>query len=205
MEIQNHGVEISHKLKCSCQRGMEQSKNGIIYKLGYSNKWRKHKILIIASQMQWNTRAILKNELQDISGPNLYLRSFRDSLLRNALMILALLLPVSWIVAKFTFIEIIFVLHEKNNLKHLYIPTRNWDINLDIIRRCHCITWENTICINCVYLPEIDTFIGMRMFPTVHHSVTLVLSHIHKHTYITDGFILISKLLSLKLGVWLFQ
>ena len=74
-----------------------------------------------------------------------------------------------------------------------------------------CIIWENVICIICIYLPEIDTFIGM-MFPTVHHrevpyvqgnphyypgdilsitiSITIFsqlnsgfISHTHKHTH----------------------
>ena len=38
---------------------------------GYSNKWRKHKILIIASYILWNPTSILKNGLQDINRPNL--------------------------------------------------------------------------------------------------------------------------------------
>ena len=75
---------------------------------GYSNIWRKHKILIISSYVQWNTTATLKNGLQDINRPNLYLRcASGNSLPRNFLTILGLLLPVSWIVTKFTFIGII--------------------------------------------------------------------------------------------------
>ena len=75
-----------------------------------------------------------------------------------------LLLPNSWIVAKFTIIGIILgdapALHQKNNLQHLYIPTRNWYIYWDNIRWYHCITWEKIICIICMY---------PKMFPTVHH------------------------------------
>ena len=40
----------------------------------YSNKWKKQKILIIASYILWDPTAILKNGLQDINRPNLYLR-----------------------------------------------------------------------------------------------------------------------------------
>ena len=76
------------------------------------------------------------------------------------------------------------------------------------------------MCIICIYQPETDTFIGMRMFPTVHHkevpnvssllpwgffiiycTLANILSHIH--TYITEGSILISEFLSLKPGIWL--
>ena len=37
------------------------------------------------------------------------------------------------------------------------------------VRRYHCIIWEKIICIICIYLPETYTFIGVRMFPTVHY------------------------------------
>ena len=57
---------------------------------------------------------------------------------------------------------------ENNNLQHLYVPTRNWYIYCDNIRRYHCITWEN-VCMICIYLPETDTFMGMWMFPAVYH------------------------------------
>ena len=40
----------------------------------HSNKLKKHKILIIASCIWWNPTAILKNGLQDINRPTLYLR-----------------------------------------------------------------------------------------------------------------------------------
>ena len=37
------------------------------------------------------------------------------------------------------------------------------------VRRYHCIIWEKIICIICMYLPETYTFIGVRMFPTMHY------------------------------------
>ena len=37
-------------------------------------------------------------------------------------------------------------------------------------RRYHGIAWEKIICIICIYLPETDSFIGVRMFHTVHYS-----------------------------------
>ena len=58
-------------------------------------------------------------------------------------MILELLHPVLLIVAKFTFIGV--------NIRRYSIP------------------WNQIICMICIYLPEIDKFIGIRMFATVHH------------------------------------
>ena len=101
----------------------------------------------------------------------------------------------------------------KNGFQHFYIPTRNWYIYWGNIRRYHCIMWEKIICIIWLYLSETDTFIGIRIFPTVCHrkfpyvhgnphyyngifyqllytnqyflNTTLVLSNrcTHKHTY----------------------
>ena len=75
--------------------------------------------------------------------------AFRDSLPRNFLMILELLLPISWIMTKLIFIGVILEdtipLHGKNNMQHLYIPTRNWYIYWNNIRRNHCIAWEKII------------------------------------------------------------
>ena len=79
--------------------------------------------------------------IPDINKPNLtYTKptySFRDSLPRNFLMILAILLPVSWMVAKFSFIGIIL---EDTIALHAY---------------------ENIICNICIYQPETDTLIGI--------------------------------------------
>ena len=57
----------------------------------------------------------------------------------------------------------------KNGFQHFYIPTRNWYIYWGNIRRYHCIMWEKIICIIWLYLSETDTFIGIRIFPTVCH------------------------------------
>ena len=48
---------------------------------GYSNTWRKHKILIIDSKIQWIITAILKNGLQDINRSDIRDRyqDIRDS------------------------------------------------------------------------------------------------------------------------------
>ena len=47
---------------------------------GYNNKLRKPKLIIIASWIQWSTTAKLKNRLQDINRPNLYLRDVSEFL-----------------------------------------------------------------------------------------------------------------------------
>ena len=161
---------------------------------------------------------------------------FRGSLPRNFLMILALLLLVLWIATKFTFITITLeedniALHGKNNMQHLHTPTWNWYTYWDNIRRHHCTMWEKIISIICIYLPETNILIGIRMLSTAHYRefsyvqgnlhyypgisyqllytnqyfliTTLVLSHIYTH--ITEGSFFISELLPLKTGVWLSQ
>ena len=60
-----------------------------------SNKWWKHMMLIIPSEVQWNTTAILQNGLHDINRPDILERFFRDSLPRTFLMIFELLFPIS--------------------------------------------------------------------------------------------------------------
>ena len=73
----------------------------------------------------------------------------------------------------------------KNYLQHLHIPSRTCYINWDNRMPLHCIfqpekdvfigimlgdstaSWKKIICI--ISIPEADTFIGMKMFPTVHH------------------------------------
>ena len=106
----------------------------------------------------------------------------------------------------------------ENNLQHLYIPTRNWYINCDN-RTYHCIARKNIICNICVfptrnwyiywlilqdviyimgkdnlqhlhlYLQETDTFIGMRMFPTVHHREFPYKRHLHYYVGIFYQFL----------------
>ena len=98
-----------------------------------------------------------------------------------------------------------------------------------ILEDTHCVAWQKIICIIFVDQTETDTFIGMRLFPTMHHRevpyVSLLLSlgflinycipinifsrqlwfyHTFTHN-ITEGSIFISELLSLKPGVWLSQ
>ena len=65
-------------------------------------------------------------------------RSFRNSSPKNFL-ILELLLPVSWIATKFT-----------------YIGIRSEDAIV-----LNCIEWEKIICNVCIYQPETDTLIGI--------------------------------------------
>ena len=54
------------------------------------------------------------------------------------------------------------------------------------------------ICIICIYLPETDTFIGLRMFPTVHHrefpcvqgnTLTIPLTFFHQLLYTNQYFL----------------
>ena len=98
---------------------------------------------------------------------------FRDFLPINLLMILALVLPVSWIVTKFPFIGVILedtiALHGKNNLKHLHISTKNWYINWDNFRRYHCIGLGKKLWNSCICQPVTDTFIEIRVFPKVYY------------------------------------
>ena len=49
------------------------------------------------------------------------------------------------------------------------LPTRNWYIYWVNIRIYYCLTWQKIIYITCKYLPETDTFIGMRMFATMQY------------------------------------
>ena len=64
------------------------------------------------------------------------------------------------------------------------IPTRNWYIYWDDIRRYHYITWEKMICMICIHLPETETFIGMRMLLSLHHKE---LSYIQGNPYYYPG------------------
>ena len=83
-------------------------------------------MLIIASEIQWNTTSVLKNGLQDINRPNLH---FIDV---SGILYQAISWWFSWIVTKFTFVGVILedtiTLHEENNLQHLYIPPKNMDL-----------------------------------------------------------------------------
>ena len=147
-----------------------------------------------------------KNGLQDVSW------CFKDSLPRNFLTILPLLLPVSWMVTKYTFIGITL-----EDTIAINIPMRNWYINYDN-RTYHCTAWRKIICNICIfpirnwyiycviledtiyyirgkdnlqrlYLKETDTYIGMWMFPTVHHREFLcVQRNPHYYPGITQGF-----------------
>ena len=115
-------------------------------------------------------------------------------------------------------------------MQHLHIPSRTCYINWDNRMPLHCIfqqekdvfigimledstaSWKKIICI--ISIPEADTFIGMKMFPTVHHrefpcvqrnphyypgifcqflytnkyfiNTTLILSHTQTHTHHTS-------------------
>ena len=142
-------------------------------------------------------------------------------------MILELLIPVSWIVTKFTFLGILgdnIALNGRTNLLHLYIPARNWQIYWDNIRKYH-IYWDENVS-HCA--PQRISFCTGRyphyysgifyqflsifsqhnsgFYTHIHmHTYTCIQLHIHKHTHthtdITKGSIFISGLLCLKPGV----
>ena len=138
---------------------------------------------------------------------------FQGFFTTSFLMILPLLLTVSWMVTKCTFIGITL-----EDTIAIHIPTRNWHINYDN-RTYHCTALRKIICNICIfpnrnwyiycviledtiyimgkdnlqhlylYLQETDTFIVMRMFPTVHHREFLCV-HRNPRYYpgITQGF-----------------
>ena len=93
------------------------------------------------------------------------------------LMILPLLLPVLWLFTKFTFIGIILYnipLHCKGKIicNICIFPTRNWYIYWIILEDTIYMRKDNLQHLY-IYLQETDTFIGMRIFPTVHHQKLL--------------------------------
>ena len=88
----------------------------------------------------------------------------------------------------------------------------------DNIRRYHRIVWKKIICIICIYQPETDTFIGIRISHCSPQGIPLCTGkyphyysgifykfHTHTHANITEGSIFISELLSLKLEAWIYQ
>ena len=102
------------------------------------------------------------------------------------LMILPLLLPVLWLFTKFTFIGIILYnipLHCKGKIicNICIFPTRNWYIYWIILEDTIYMRKDNLQHLY-IYLQETDTFIGMRIFPTVHHQKLLCLQR-NPHYY----------------------
>ena len=102
------------------------------------------------------------------------------------LMILPLLLPVLWLFTKFTFIGIILYnipLHCKGKIicNVCIFPTRNWYIYWIILEDTIYMRKDNLQHLY-IYLQETDTFIGMRIFPAVHHQKLLCLQR-NPHYY----------------------
>ena len=88
------------------------------------------------------------------------------------------------------------VLHGKNNLQHLCIPTRNWYIYGDV-NVSHFALQEILLCTGKSSLLPWDFFINYCTVINI-FSTQLWFHHTYTNTHITEGSIFISELLSLK-------